>query len=55
MWAATVASLASLVGRSVAAELWIAALGAVAAGSLIMVLRTRRGPGGNGRHVARLG
>ena len=55
VWAATVASLASLVGRSVAAELWIAALAAVAAGSLIMVLRTRRGPGGNGRHVARLG
>ncbi len=55
VWAATVASLASLVGRSVAAEVWIVALVAVAAGGLVTVLRTRRGPGGGGRHVARLG
>ena len=55
VWAATVASLASLVGRSVEAALWIAALAAVLAGGLAAILRTRRGTGGNGRHVAGLG
>ena len=55
VWAATVASLASLVGPSVAAALWIVALGAVVAVGLVTVLRTRRGTGGNGRRVAGLG
>ena len=55
VWAATVASLASLVGPSVAAGLWIAALGAVVAAGLVSVLRTRRGHGGGGRRVAGLG
>ena len=49
VWAATVASLASLVGPAVAAELWIAALAAAAAGALVTALRVRREAGGGTR------
>lgn len=57
VWAATVASLASLVGAAFAAALWVAALAVAVAGALVTVIRVRRGPGGggHGRHVARLG
>ncbi len=48
-WASLVAGLASLVGPTVAAALWIAALGAAAAAGLVAVLRARRGTGGGGR------
>jgi membrane protein DedA with SNARE-associated domain len=44
VWAATVASLASLVGPAVAAAMWIAALGAAVAGGLVALLRSRRNP-----------
>jgi undecaprenyl-diphosphatase len=54
VWAATVASLASLVGPAVAAALWIAALGVAVAAGLATLLRMRR-RNGNGRHVPRLG
>jgi membrane protein DedA with SNARE-associated domain len=53
VWAATVASLASLVGPAVAAALWVAVLGAAVAFGLAMLLRMRRRNGG-GRHVPRL-
>jgi undecaprenyl-diphosphatase len=53
VWAATVASLASLVGPAVAAALWIAALGVAVAFGLATLLRMRRGNCG-GRHVPRL-
>jgi undecaprenyl-diphosphatase len=57
VWAATVASLASLVGAAFAAALWVAALAVAVAAALVTVIRVRRGPGGggHGRHVARLG
>jgi membrane protein DedA with SNARE-associated domain len=56
VWAATVASLASLVGPAVAAGVWIAALTAAVAGAGLTTLRFRRGPGGEGpRHVPGLG
>ena len=57
VWAATVASLASLVGAAFAATLWVAALAVVVAAALVAVIRVRRGPGGggHGRRVARLG
>src|SRR3954451_9207447 len=55
VWAATVASLASLVGPAVAAGLWVAALGAAVAGAVAATVRVRRGPGGGGRQVAGLG
>ena len=42
VWAATVASLASLVGPAVAAAMWIAALGATVVGGLVALLRSRR-------------
>ncbi len=48
VWAATVASLASLVGPTLAAALWIAALGAAVAGAVAAALRVRREPGGPG-------
>jgi membrane protein DedA with SNARE-associated domain len=53
VWAATVASLASLVGPRVAAALWVAALGVAVAGGLATLLRMRRRDG-TGRHVPRL-
>ena len=43
VWAATVASLASLVGPAVAAAMWITALGAAVVGGLVALLRSRRG------------
>ena len=46
VWAATVASLASLVGPTVAAAVWVVALGAVVVGALATVVRARRGTGG---------
>jgi undecaprenyl-diphosphatase len=46
VWAATVASLASLVGPAVAAGLWVAALAAAALAALTTLLRARRGAGG---------
>ena len=49
VWASLVAGLASLVGPTVAAALWIAALGAAVAAGLVAVLRARRGTGGGGR------
>jgi membrane protein DedA with SNARE-associated domain len=55
VWAATVASLASLVGPALAAGLWIAALVAAVVVAVVTTLRVRREPGGNGRHVPRLG
>ncbi len=55
VWAATVASLASLVGPAVAAALWIAALSAAVAGALAALLRMRRRNDGSRRHVPRLG
>ena len=55
VWAATVASLASLVGRTVETGLWIALLGAAVAGGLVTMVRARRGAGGGGRHVPGLG
>jgi membrane protein DedA with SNARE-associated domain len=42
VWAATVASLASLVGPAVAAAMWITALGAAVVGGLAALLRLRR-------------
>ena len=42
VWAATVASLASLVGPAIAAAMWIAALGAAVVGGLVALLRSRR-------------
>jgi membrane protein DedA with SNARE-associated domain len=42
VWAATVASLASLVGPAVAAAMWITALGAAVVGGLAALLRSRR-------------
>jgi membrane protein DedA with SNARE-associated domain len=42
VWAATVASLASLVGPAVAAAMWITALGAAVVGGLVALLRSRR-------------
>jgi undecaprenyl-diphosphatase len=53
VWAATVASLASLVGPAIAAALWIAALGVAVIFGLATLLRMRRRNGG-GRHVPRL-
>jgi len=55
VWAATVASLASLVGPAFAAALWVAALAIAVAAALVTAIRVRRGPGGGGRHVAGLG
>jgi membrane protein DedA with SNARE-associated domain len=55
VWAATVASLASLLGPALAAGLWIAALVAAVVVAVVTTLRARRGPGGNGRHVPGLG
>ena len=43
VWAATVASLASLVGPAVAAAMWISALGAAVVAGLVALLRSRRG------------
>jgi membrane-associated protein len=54
VWAATVASLASLVGPAVAAALWIAPVGGAVAAGLASTLRVRRAPGGR-RHVPGLG
>jgi membrane protein DedA with SNARE-associated domain len=45
VWAATVASLASLVGPTVAAAMWIIALGAAVVGGLVVLLRSRRDTG----------
>jgi membrane protein DedA with SNARE-associated domain len=42
VWAATVASLASLVGPTVAAGLWVAALCAAVGAALLALLRARR-------------
>jgi membrane protein DedA with SNARE-associated domain len=56
VWAATVASLASLVGPAVAAGVWIAALTAAVVAAVATTLRIRRSPGGEGgRHVPGLG
>jgi membrane protein DedA with SNARE-associated domain len=55
VWAATVASLASLVGPSLAAGLWIAAVAGAAVVAVVSTLRVRRGPGGSSRHVPGLG
>jgi undecaprenyl-diphosphatase len=55
VWAATVASLASLVGPALAAGLWTTALVAAGLVAVVTTLRFRRGPGGNGRHVPGLG
>ena len=46
VWAATVASLASLVGPALAAGLWIAALCVVVVAAIAAVVRARRGAGG---------
>jgi membrane-associated protein len=54
VWAATVASLASLVGPAVAAGLWVAALAAAVVAALVAVVRARRGAGG-GRELPGLG
>jgi len=56
VWAATVASLASLVGPAVAAAMWIAALGAAVVAGLVALLRSRRATGGAAgrRHLAEL-
>jgi membrane protein DedA with SNARE-associated domain len=43
VWAATVASLASLVGPAVAAAMWVSALSAVGVAGLMALLRSRRG------------
>jgi undecaprenyl-diphosphatase len=53
VWASTVASLASLVGPAVAAGLWLFGLGAATIGSLVVLVRSRRGTsgGGSSRHV----
>jgi membrane protein DedA with SNARE-associated domain len=48
VWAATVASLASLVGPAVAAAMWVAALGTAVVTGLVALLRSRRGTGGAG-------
>ena len=50
VWASTVASLASLVGPTVAAGLWVAVLCAVVVASLAGLLRARR-DGGGGRRL----
>src|SRR3954447_20088172 len=56
VWAATVASLASLVGPALAAGLWIAALAAAVGGAVVTTVRIRREPSGErGRHVPGLG
>jgi membrane protein DedA with SNARE-associated domain len=56
VWASTTASLASLVGASVAAGLWLFGLGAAIVGALVVLVRSRRGRGGGGgRRVAELG
>jgi membrane protein DedA with SNARE-associated domain len=55
VWAATVASLASLVGPQVAASLLIAVLVAAMAAGVWALLRSRRHLGANGRQVPRLG
>jgi membrane protein DedA with SNARE-associated domain len=54
VWAATVASLASLVGPTVAAGLWVAALGAAVVTGLVTLVRARRRTGG-GRRLPGLG
>ena len=55
VWAATVASLASLVGPAVAAGLWVAALAAAVGAALVAVVRARRGPGGSRHQLPGLG
>ena len=55
VWAATVASLASLVGPAVAAGLWVAALGAAVVAALGAVVRARREPGGSRHELQGLG
>ena len=45
VWAATVASLASLVGPAVAAGLWVAALGAAVVAALLALRADRQLPG----------
>src|SRR4051812_21846709 len=56
VWAATVASLASLLGPALAAGLWIAALAAAVGGAGVGGVRRRGGPRGErGRHVPGLG
>jgi membrane protein DedA with SNARE-associated domain len=55
VWAATVASLASLVGPAVAAGLWVAALAAAVAWAVATTARVRRRPRGNGRQLPGLG
>ena len=49
VWASLVAGLASLVDPTVAAALWIAALGAAVATGLVAMLHAPRGTGGGGR------
>jgi undecaprenyl-diphosphatase len=51
VWASTVASLASLVGPSVAAAMWVTALSAAAVAALVALVRSRRGGSPGGRHV----
>ena len=53
VWAATVASLASLLGPTVAAALWVAALGAAVVAGFVALLRARRGA--DARQVPGLG
>ena len=55
VWASLVGGLASLVGPTVAAALWIAALGAAVAAGLVAALRARQGTGGGGGRVPELG
>lgn len=57
VWAAVVASLASLVGPAVAVALWIAALGGATTAALVALVRSRRGDDAadGRRHVAGLG
>jgi undecaprenyl-diphosphatase len=55
VWAALVASLASLVGPAVAAALWVATFAAGAGLVLAAVLRSRRQQLGNRRQVPGLG
>lgn len=54
VWASTVASLASLVGPTVAAGLWVAALGAAVAAAIVALVRARQATNG-GRQLPGLG
>ena len=53
VWAAVVASLASLVGPAVAVALWIAALGGAASAALVALVRSRRESSGGAAHAGR--